>query len=160
LPDIGVIGNTIKIDLIFRNWVGYYADPSEIRFSLFNCNKNIYEQYEDEYITLEDHRTGVGRYSFYVTLPDSKSKLIVEVTAQLNENQLIGRLPIEPSWISDIDWDQLCPGEIVAVAGNTIRLWAKYRGWGRQKQIKSYVHRNLSYDIEVEVCDIEEYEYE
>jgi hypothetical protein len=125
-----VMGNTVKVKLIFRNWDGYHEDPSEIFYTIYNVNKNIYKGYRDVEVSPEEHRYGLGEYHFYFTVPDGDEKVILEVKAKLNGEWLLERLVLDREFITDRAWDEQCPEvDFVAIPGNTIRLTCKYYGF-------------------------------
>lgn len=129
MPDIGVMGDTLRVNLEFRDWDGYHEDPTEIKYTLYNANKNILKGYQDIELDLTETRTALGKYSFYLYIPQGEELLILQAVAMLNGEKLTDRLPIERSWLTDKEWSDKCNTEVVAMPGTTLKLNCWYRDW-------------------------------
>lgn len=124
--DIYTIGNTLRFRVEFRTWEGSYEDPVDLQYCLIDQYKNV--RVMEQGIT-EEHREGIGRYKIDITVPNGKGPIVLQISGTLEGTPITARKLIQRSWVSQREWDDYCPGDVVSIAGNTIRLLCTYAGW-------------------------------
>lgn len=124
--DIYTTGNTVKFNLEFRTWTGYHEDPTQLHYCLIDQYKNVRVFEQD--MTVE-HRVGLGKYEIDLVIPSGEGPLALQVSGLLEGTRITTRKLIQRSWVTDRDWDDTCPGDNIAVVGNTMKFICTYRNW-------------------------------
>lgn len=62
-----LLGNTIKLNVTFKDFEGELFDPSIVKVKIYDSRYNLIEEISDTRIK----KDSLGSYYFYYTIPDS-----------------------------------------------------------------------------------------
>ena len=88
------IGNTIKLEVVFKGWDGSPVDPELVKIIFYNKYYNLIEQH----VLGSANRIDTGHYVYYF-IPATKEDYIYEWYGEINGQPALNRKPITVRFI-------------------------------------------------------------
>ena len=90
------IGNTVRITGTFENWDGEATDPPDVKFTVYDGNKEVVEEVEDE----EIEKVSDGTYRYHYTIPaDPPGPLHFEFSSpSAPDGPIVSRTRVDREW--------------------------------------------------------------
>lgn len=88
-------GDTIRLQCHFKSFAGQSVDPTNIKLTIYDKNKNQVEQYELD----ETNKINVGVYFYDYSPPLELDEFIFEFKGVYNDKPIIARDKIEIKFV-------------------------------------------------------------